>query len=80
MTQPPAMLKRLLLCLLLAVLTAAGAAVVTAILLTIADLYLAGHSIEPANWWALRDWIFLGAVLAVFGLTLAISWRARSRG
>lgn len=58
----------------------AGAAGVVALLIAILDIYLSGHSMEPPHWSAIREWLFMGSLVAVFSTTLFVILKvARSR-
>ncbi|MDZ4259859.1 MAG: hypothetical protein U0974_10930 [Gemmatimonadales bacterium] len=46
---------------------------VVAVVIAILDLYLSGHGMEPPHWHTIREWLFMGFLVAVFFTTLLVS-------
>lgn len=64
--------RRIVGSILISCLVTVGAAAVFVVLIAILDLYLSGHRMEPPHWTAIREWLFIGSLVAVFSTTLLV--------
>lgn len=72
-------LLRFGLALALGILCGVGVAVVLVILITIADLYIAGHSLDLPWWEVVRETVFLVATGTTMLFCTAVAWKSLRR-